>query len=537
MNIKENIKEIIEQALLKMNIGDIKVEVEIPSAKKNGDYASNVAMKVAASSKQNPREIATIIKEAIDNNDYIEKIDIAGPGFLNFFTKKKALFDIVGEAINDGDEFGKSTIGKGKRLNVEFASVNPTGFIHLGHARGSAYGDNICRILSFAGFDVTREYYINDGGNQIENMGISVMERYRGLCGIKENMPEGGYYGKEVIDIAFGVYEEFKDTYLSKPVTYFRDLGLKTLLDGIKSDLLKFRVHFDVWTSEKKVREVGRIEESLHKLENMGKTYSKDEALWLKSTDYGDEKDRVLVKSDGQYAYITPDIAYHLDKLDRGYDTLIDVFGADHHGYVPRLKAAIEALGYDKDKLEVKIIQMVKLLRGGEEVKMSKRTGNVITVNDLIEEVGIDAARYYFAMRNIEAQMDFDIEQAVKKAHDNPVYYVSYAHARICSLLKDKNINLVDEFRTIDNEYAYDILSKISEFKSVVEASAIKRMPHLITNYVYDLANSLHIYYNHEKILTDDDRYTSERLLLMKAVKIVIKNALNLVGVEAPNEM
>lgn len=537
MDIKNSIKEVLETTLSELEISGINIEIEVPADKKNGDFSSNVAMKAASLLKQNPRDIANKIKENIGQNSYIDRIEVAGPGFLNFFTNKKVLFNIINEVIELGDEFGRSNIGNGIKLDVEFASVNPTGFIHLGHARGSAYGDNICRILSFAGYDVTREYYINDGGNQIDNMGLSIKERYRGFCGLPENMPEGGYYGNEVKEIAKQIYEEHGDTYLNEPITYFRELGLKILLNGIKTDLLKFRVHFDVWTSERKIREAGRIEESLHKLETLGKTYLQDGALWLKSSDYGDEKDRVLIKNDGQYAYITPDIAYHLDKLDRGYDTLIDVFGADHHGYVPRLKAAIEALGYDKEKLEVKIIQMVKLLRGGEEVKMSKRTGNVITVNDLIEEVGIDAARYYFAMRNIESQMDFDIELAVKKAHDNPVYYVSYAHARICSLLKDREINIVSEFRTIESEYAYDILSKLSEFKSVVETSATKRLPHLITNYVYDLANALHIYYNHEKILTDDEEYTNERLLLMKAVKIVIKNALNLIGVEAPNEM
>lgn len=537
MNIKDIIKEAIEESLNKIGIANIDIFLETPSDKNNGDYATNVAMQIASTLKQNPREIANKIKEAIKEDTYIEKIEIAGPGFLNFFIKKNNLFRLIEDVIEQGDSYGKSTIGNGKRIDVEFASVNPTGFIHLGHARGSAYGDNICRILGFAGYDVTREYYINDGGNQIDNMGLSVKERYRGLCGLEEHMPEGGYYGTEVVAIAKGIYEEYNNSYLEQPVTYFKDRGLNILLDAIKNDLLKFRVHFDIWTSEKKIREIGRIEESLDKLSVLGKTYYNEDALWLRSTDYGDEKDRVLVKSDGQYAYITPDIAYHLDKLDRGYDTLIDVFGADHHGYVPRLKAAIEALGYDKDKLEVKIIQMVKLLRGGEEVKMSKRTGNVITVNDLIEEVGIDAARYYFAMRNIESQMDFDIEMAVKKAHDNPVYYVSYAHARICSLLNGRELNKVDKFRTIDSEYAYDILSKINEFKIVVENAAEKRAPHLITNYVYDLANTLHIYYNHEHILTEDAIYTNERLLLMKAVKIVIKNALNLIGVEAPNEM
>lgn len=536
MDIKEIVRGKIAKSLQGMGL-EANIVVEIPNDKVNGDFATNIAMQLASLLKKNPKEIAQQIKDAIGEDEYIERIEVAGPGFLNFYLKKSAMFSLIKDVITKGDDYGKSIIGEGKKIDVEFASVNPTGFIHLGHARGSAYGDNICRILSFAGYEVTPEYYINDGGHQIDNMGISVFERYRGLCGETENMPEGGYYGEEIINIAKDIYQEFQNTYLDQPVTYFKDRGLKILLDAIKNDLLRFGVHFDIWTSEKKIREIGRIEESLQKLQELGKTYMKEDALWLKSTDYGDEKDRVLVKGNGEYAYITPDIAYHLDKLDRGYDTLIDVLGADHHGYIPRLKAAIQALGYDEKKLEIKMVQMVRLLRGGEEVKMSKRTGNVITVNDLIDEVGINAARYYFAMRNIESQMDFDIEIAIKKSHDNPVFYVSYAHARICSLLKDKEIQPVEIYTTIESPYAYDLLTKINDFKNVVESAAEKRLPHLITNYVYDLANALHIYYNHEKILTEDAIYTNERLNLMKAVKIVIKNALNLVGVEAPEEM
>ena len=537
MNIKEEISEILSSAIKKMGINERTITLEVPNDKTNGDFASNIAMQLASTLKKNPKDIANEIVKAIEPNKYIKNIEIAGPGFLNFYINKNVLFSIIDDVLTQKEEYGKSIIGKNKKINVEFASINPTGVIHLGHARGSAYGDNICRILSFAGYDVTREYYINDGGNQINNMGKSVQTRYLNLCGKDLEMPEDGYFGPEVIEIAKGIYNEYNDKYLNESFEYFRERGLSILLDGIKNDLANFRVTFNVWTSERSVREAGRIEESLKILDKMSKTYESEDALWLKSTDYGDEKDRVLIKSNGEYAYITPDIAYHLDKLDRGYDTLIDVFGADHHGYVPRLKAAIEALGYDKNKLEVKIIQMVKLLRAGEEVKMSKRTGNVITVNDLIEEVGIDAARYYFAMRNIDSQMDFDIELAVKKSHDNPVYYVSYAHARICSLLKNKTLAPVTQFDTIDSEWAYELLTKINEFKDVVETSANKRMPHLITNYVYDLANAFHIYYNHEKILTDDEKYSNERLLLAMSVKIVIKNALNLIGVEAPNEM
>lgn len=537
MNLRDVLKGEIIKALTKMGIFDVKVDLEVPSNMKNGHYATNIAMQLGSLLGRKPIDIATNIKKMINNDEYIERIEVVNPGFINFFIKKEKLFDIIQLAVNLGDDFGKSKIGKGEKMNVEFASVNPTGVIHLGHARGSAYGDNLCRILSFAGYDVTREYYINDGGNQIDNMGVSVKERYRSLCGLDEHIPEDGYYGEEIIDIAKEIYSEHKEECLSKPVEYFKDYGLTKLLAKIKEDLSLFRVDFAVWTSEKEIRRSGIIENSLERLSELGETYEEEGALWLKSSNYGDEKDRVLIKKDGEYAYIMPDIAYHLDKLNRGYDTLIDVLGADHHGYIPRLKAAIEALGYSKDKLEVKVVQMVRMLRGGEEVKMSKRTGNVVTVSDLIEELGIDAARYYFAMRDIESKMDIDLELAIRKSHENPVYYVSYAHARTTSLLKNKDIKIVNEFKTINDEYAYDILVIINEFQNIIEIAAEKREPHLITNYVYNLANALHIYYNHERILTDDERHTNERLLLMKAVKIVIKNALNLIGVEAPNEM
>lgn len=537
MNIKEEIRLLIKESLIKLNINDNNIILEVPNDKKNGDYSSNIAMQLASSLKKNPREIALSIISNINKTNNIDKIEIAGPGFINFYLKKESLLNIINEVLEQGDNYGRSNIGLGKKINVEFASVNPTGVIHLGHARCSAYGDSLCRILSFAGYNVTREYYINDGGNQIDNMGLSIKERYRGLCGMKENMPKDGYYGNEIKDIALSIYNKYQDSYLNKDNDYFKNYGLEILLEGIKNDLLKYRVSFDIWTSEKKIREAGLIEQSLSKLKELDLTYVKDDALWIKTSNYGDEKDRVLIKNNGEYAYFAPDIAYHLDKLNRGYDNLINVFGADHHGYVPRLKAAIEGLGYDKNKLDVKIVQMVRLMRGSEEVRMSKRTGNVITVNDLIDEVGLNETRYFFAMRNIESQMDFDYDLAIKKSHDNPVYYVSYAHARICSLLEDQNIVNVDEYRTINSDYAYDILSKISEFKSVVEEASNKKLPHLITNYVYDLANLLHIYYNHERILAEDEIYKNERLLLISAVKIVLNNALKLIGVEAPRKM
>ena len=474
----------------------------------------------------------------IEKENIIERIDIAGPGFINFYLNKEYLLSKIEEVISLGDNYGKSTIGNNKKINIEYVSANPTGVLHVGTARGAAYGDALSRIMKFAGYNVTREYYVNDGGNQINNLGMSIRARYENMCGLPLNMPEDGYYGNEIISIAEKIYDEYKEQKLNEDIEYFTSLGVETLLNRIKTDLKDFRVEFDVWSSEKKIRESGKVEEVLKKLEDEGNTYIKDDALWLKTTKYGDDKDRVLVKSDKTYTYLVPDIAYHLDKLNRGFDNLIDVFGADHHGYVTRLKSSIEALGYDKDKLDIKLLQMVKLVRDGEEVKMSKRTGKSVTITELLEEVGINASRYFFATRSLDTQMTFDISLATKKSTENPVYYVEYAHARICSIINDLKTDFkINKFETINSEYAIDLIKKVYEFKNVVEMSAKKQLPHLITNYVYDLATLFHTYYAHEKIITEDEKYTNERLKLITAVKITIKNALNLIGVESLEKM
>lgn len=538
MDIKEELKEKIEQALLKLDIKTKEVFIEMSKEVDYGDYSTNVAMQLAKKLKQSPYEIARKIIKEVKDDDFIIKKEIAGPGFINFWINKKYFLNIINEVIKKGDNYGCSDIGNNLKVNVEFVSANPTGVLHLGHARGAAYGDSLCRILEFAGYKVDREYYINDDGNQINNLGVSIYERYRGLCGLKENLPEDGYYGQEIIEIAQSIYNNYKDKCLNYNVDYFKEIGIQELLEKIKQNLKSFRIKFNIWTSERTIRETGRIEQALIKLQKLKKIYDKDGATWLKTTDYGDEKDRVLVKSDGEYAYIMPDIANHLDKFDRGNDLLIDVFGADHHGYISRLKSAVEALGYDNDKLEVKIIQMVRLFEENQEIKMSKRTGKVVTMNDLIEQVGVDVVRYFFAMRNIDTQMDFDVGLATKKSNENPVFYVQYAHARICSILKEvENIEMLENYETINSKQAYNILVKLHQFKEVVEKSALKRMPHLITNYVYELSELFHIYYTYEKIITNDKKKTKERILLIKAVKIIIKNALNLIGVEALEKM
>ena len=542
MHLKKIIKKIILNALNELDIqyDEEKIVVEIPKDKSKGDFSTNIAMQLVKILKMNPIEIANKIVEILTRREEFEKVEVAGPGFINIYLDDKYVFSGISNVIKEEDNYGKSSIGNNEKINIEFVSANPTGILHLGTARGAAYGSNLANILSFAGYDVTKEYYVNDAGNQINNLGISIYERYKGLCGLEENMPEDGYYGHEIIDIAKDIYNEYKDSKLDSDIEYFKEYGVKCLLDIIKKDLSDFKVDFDVWTSEKAIRSKGRIEESLKILDEKGLIYQKDNATFLRTTDYGDDKDRVLIKSDGSYTYLVPDIAYHLDKFDRGYDYLVDVFGADHHSYVSRLKASIEALGYDKDKLEVRLLQMVRLLRDGEVVKMSKRTGGNITISELVEEIGSDAARYFFATRSLDGQMDFDISLALKKSSDNPFFYVGYAHARICSILneiKTQDIGINTNINSIIDEDTKALILKVYEFSDVVESSALKKEPHLITNYAYELASQFHNYYGKHRILTGDKEKTEQYLAIIKTVQITIKNALKLIGVEAPNKM
>lgn len=542
MNLKLVIKELIEKALdaLSISYDESTVSIEIPKIREQGDFSSNIAMKLSKELKDSPRNIAEKLVEVLKDNKELIKVDIAGPGFINFYLDNEYIFSGINKVMEEADNYGSSNIGNKKKVNIEFVSANPTGILHLGTARGAAYGANLANIMSFAGFDVTKEYYINDAGNQINNLGLSLLARYKGVCGLEENMPEDGYHGNEIIDIAKELYEKYSDSKLEEDLEFFKVYATNYLLDIIKIHLSSFGVDFDVWTSEKAIRAKGRIEESLKILDEKGLTFIEDDAKWLKTTVYGDDKDRVLVKSDGSYTYLVPDIAYHLDKFDRGYDELVDVFGADHHSYVSRLKASIEALGYNKDLLEVRLLQMVRLLKDNEVVKMSKRTGGNITISELVEEIGKDAARYFFATRSLDGQMDFDISLAVKQSSDNPLFYVNYAHARICSILndaKERNIELAKEIKDIIDEDSKALLLKVYDFKSVVESSAMKKEPHLITNYVYELATMFHNYYGKHKILTDDMNISSQRISLIKTVQITIKSALKLIGVEAVQKM
>ena len=543
MNLKQRIKVIIFCALnnlnIEFNLDDIMVEV--PKSRDNGDFSSNIAMQLAKTLKDNPRNIAEkIVDEISKNTNEIEKVETAGPGFINIYLNNEYVFNGISEIIKKEDNYGSSNIGNNKKIDIEFVSANPTGILHLGTARGAAYGSNLANIMSFAGFDVTKEYYINDAGNQINNLGMSLKERYKEACGLEYNMPEDGYYGSEIIDLANKVKNKYNTEKLDSDIEFFKKTAVDYLLNIIKTDLSNFGVTFDVWTSEKDIRAKGRIEESLDILDKKGLVFKKDDALWLKTTVYGDDKDRVLVKSDGSYTYLVPDIAYHLDKFDRGFDYLIDVFGADHHSYVSRLKASIEALGYDKDKLEVRLLQMVRLLRDGNIVKMSKRTGGNITISELVDEIGCDSARYFFATRSLDGQMDFDINLALKKSNENPFFYVGYAHARICSILndaKEKNLKINCNIKDAIDADSKALILKVYEFTDVIESAALKKEPHLITNYVYELASMFHNYYGKHRILTDDVNISEQRLGIIKSVGITINNALRLIGVKAPSKM
>ncbi|MBR6689913.1 MAG: arginine--tRNA ligase [Bacilli bacterium] len=534
--MKTILKKEIKEALNKIGIDtDVEIIIDIPKDKNNGDYSSNIAMQLTRVLKTNPRDIADKIINNIDNENII-KVEIAGPGFLNFFVKKDYLLNNINTVLEKKESYGKCNYGNKEKVNIEYVSANPTGFLHIGHARGASYGDSLARIMNFAGFDVTREYYINDAGNQINNLEKSIKVRYENLCGIESELPENGYHGKDIIEVAKSIYDEYKE---EAPNSIFRKKGVDFLLRQIKKDLSDFDIDFDVWYSETSLYEDKSVENVLNNLIKNGYTYESEDAIWLKTTMFGDEKDRVLVKSDKNNTYLLPDIAYHINKYSRGYDNLIDVLGADHHGYIARLKASIKMMGYDPDKLDVKILQMVRLLKDGEEIKLSKRTGKTITLNELLSEVGKDAARYFFSMRSLDSQMDFDMTLATKKSNENPVYYIQYAHARICSIIREynKEVKQLEKYETIESEYALDLLNKVYEFGNIVEISARRREPHLIANYVYELATAFHSYYAHEKVLTDDIKYTNERINLIAAVAITIKNACYLLGVDAPEKM
>lgn len=543
--MKNKIIELLTTAVKKIG-AEAEVYVETPKSSDNGDYSTNIAMQLTRVLRKNPRQIAEEIIENIEDNNFIEKIEIAGPGFINFFVNKSNLADILDKIFDEQDEFGKNDLGKQEKILLEYVSANPTGDLHVGHARNAAVADSLYRILKKSNFDVFREYYVNDAGNQINNLVLSADARYKQALSIDAKMPEDAYNGRDIVVLGQVLAKEFGSSLLEKSeeayYKFLRSYSVNYQLDKIKKDLADFGVEFDHFYSETETYESGKIISALDKLRELGHIYEADGATWLRTTalDTGDDKDRVLIKADGSYTYFTPDIAYHKDKFDRGYAKLINLFGADHHGYVARLKAAVNAVGYQAENLEILIMQLVRLLENGQEVKMSKRTGKSITIRDLIEEVGVDAARYFLAMRSADTHLDFDFSLAKEESSDNPLYYVQYAHARICSILRS-NAQEID-YHTIDktllvDEYSVDILKTLAYFPEVVSQAAKHREPHRVCNYMQNLAATFHKFYGNNKVITDNKAQTQAYLALITAVKVTIKNALELIGVSAPEKM
>ena len=535
--MQDKMKELIQKALNELDIISSDIEISIPKDSQNGNYSTNIAMKLSKTMQKNPMDIANMIKEKI-SSDLISNIEIKSPGFINFFVKNDYLYELINTIIKENDNYGKSDIGKGKSYNIEFVSANPTGILHMGNARGGAYGDSLARILKFVGYDVTKEYYINDAGTQIDNLGLSIQAKYLQMCGLDKEIPENGYHGPEIGEIAKEIFEAHNKEWIDEPLDTYKNLGIEKFLGKIIKALEDYRITYDVFTSEKEIYKQYPLQNIVDNMTKNGYTYVRDGATWFKSSEFYDDKDHVLIRSDGNYTYLVPDIGNHINKYKRNFTKMIDVLGTDHHGYVARLKGAIKASGYDDTKLEVKLLQLVRLLNGEEVVKMSKRTGNTITLSDLINDVGVNAARYFFSMHSLDTQMDFDMKLAKEKSSENPVYYVSYAYARICSILNEyENVGMLDDYSCIKNEETSKLLGIVSQFPEVVKKAASKELPHLITNYVYELATAFHVYYSKNRIIVADKDVLKANLNMIKAVKITIHNALNLIGVIPPERM
>lgn len=552
MNIKEILAQSIKAAAQKaIEAGTVKdgelpvVVLEVPPQKEFGDFATNFAMQAARSLKCNPRVVAQAV---VDNLScvYIDKTEIAGPGFINFYLKQDWIYGLLGNILAQGDAYGDLKQENPEKIQLEYVSANPTGPLHVGHGRGAAVGSALANLMKAAGYNVTREYYINDAGNQIENLAASVNARYLALMGVECEFPENGYHGVDIIDTAKRIVKIYGDKFMQmeeeERLHEFKTLALKEKLAALKEDLQAFNVDFDVWFSEKTLHDEGRIKAACDFLLERGYMYEKDGALWLKSTEYGDDKDRVVIRDNGIPTYLAADIAYHRDKFERGFDHVINLWGADHHGYIARMKAAVGSLGYKPEQLEVLILQMVSLYRNGELVKMSKRTGQSVTLNELIEEVGTDAARFFFIMRSIDSQLDFDLTLATEKSSDNPVYYVQYAYARICSILRqiaDENIAIDEKAPLIalTAEVEINLIKKLGEYPELIAAAAKERAPHRVAHYVYELASLFHSFYNQCRILGVEPEVQQARLLLVIAVSHVLKHALNILGISAPERM
>ena len=578
--LQDLLNKCIQELISKGTLNEMPSKIRIDHTKDNshGDYATNIALMLSKQAKMSPVELAKIIIDQFEQKSFIKKIEIAGPGFINFFMSQETSSSIVNEIIDQAALYGSSEIGHGKKVLLEYVSANPTGPLHVGHGRGAAYGATVSNLLRNAGFIVDNEYYVNDAGRQMDILTVSIYLRYLTICGESLRFPDNGYQGQYINDIAQVIYEasgqEFHlksdlvfenvcqdgteggdkevhiDQLIEKAKSILGDgfkavfeVGIESILSGIKNDLAEFGVIFEKWFSEQSLIDSGLSEACISKLKDSKNLYEKDGALWFKTTNYGDEKDRVVVRDNGNHTYFASDIAYHLEKLERGYDKIINVWGADHHGYIPRVKASIEALGHDPNKLEILLVQFANLYRGGSKVQMSTRSGSFVTLEDLRAEVGNDAARFFYILRKSEQHMDFDLDLAKSKTNENPVYYIQYAHARICSVFRqadEKEIEL-DVSQTnltlLTEEIEKDLLRELSRFKSVLESSAIQYEPHQLAYYLRDLSNHFHSYYNACKFIVDDKNLTQARLALISATQQILKNGLSILGVGAPESM
>ena len=586
--MKHEIKTLLTQAVSSLKTSgdlpaDIEANIQITRTRdqSHGDFACNLAMMLAKPAGKNPREIAQLLINALPTHGHIDRVDIAGPGFINFFVSQASSLSVINDVIKQGDTYGLSNIGAGRKVQLEFVSANPTGPLHVGHGRGAAYGATVADLLEAVGFNVHREYYVNDAGRQMDILGTSVWLRYLQICDVDVPFPSNGYQGDYVNDIANillaqhdknllhplsavmddipadepagGDKEQHIDALIKRCKTLLGDdsylqvfdLGLNIILDDIRQDLKEFGVVYDEWFSERSLAKNGLIKQAIERLQKADYVYEKQGALWFKSTEFGDEKDRVVVRDNGQHTYFASDIAYHMDKMERGFDRVIDVWGADHHGYVPRVKAALQALGDDADKLDVLLVQFAVLYRNGEKVQMSTRSGSFVTLRELREEVGTDAARFFYVMRKCEQHMDFDLDLAKSKSSENPIYYIQYAHARICSVfrqLAEKNIQHDigagnNNLEKLTESHETQLISSIAKYPEIVEASALNEEPHVLAHFLRELANELHTYYNAHQFIVDDENIRNARLNLISATRQVLCNGLKLLGVSAPESM
>lgn len=554
--IQEHLRSIIIAAIGKAQTAGDLADITIteptfsrPNLKAHGDWATNIALEMAAQAKSNPRSIAQAIASHIDREaGYVERIEVAGPGFINFFLSAEWLYRILVEIETRQDSFGRIRPAMPQTIQVEFVSANPVGPMHIGHGRWAALGDTLANILEWAGHKVAREFYVNDYGNQMALFGLSVAVRYAQELGVDEVMPENGYQGEYIRDIAKEIIAEhgraFLDADTQERHRRLGDIAYRQVLTHLKATLEQIGVKFDVWFSERELHESGAVMAAVERLRDSGLVFEKDGAIWLRTTEFGDDKDRVLIRESGQPTYFAADVAYHRDKFDRGFDRVINIWGADHHGYIARVKAAVKALGIDPDRLEVIIGQLVNLLRNGEPVRMSKRTGEMVTLDELIDEVGKDAVRYLFLLRSADSAMDFDIEIAKKQSNDNPVFYIQYAHARICSILRFaeeqgtrlKSTDQVD-LHLLDSEAELDLIRKITEFEEVIEHCAQNRSPHLLPKYAQELAGAFHVFYTKCRVVGEQTELSEARMVLIDCTRIVLNNLLTVCGVTAPEAM